>query len=194
MNIAHKRRTTDAHSERSTRCIGSSAIASAFRFALASFACQASVAGCVANFLSASSRFVAYGAPADRVERRDGDRSERIVEAVAAEKAYAVGREFRLPKPSAEDQRDDRVLAARRAQERGEPRMPGCDVAELARDQEAQFAAAEMLVVLARDDERIRFPDTDGRDRHERIVANEHLRRGDAEPRSQAVRQLRDLG
>ncbi len=59
--------------------------------------------------------------------------------------------------------------------------MPGRDVPELAPDQKAQLVVAEVLDVLRRDDDRVRLADPDRDDRHERVVAHEHVRRRHAQ-------------
>jgi hypothetical protein len=68
------------------------------------------------------------------------------------------------------------------------------DVADLARDQEREFARPQQFVVLARDHDRIRFADARRRDGIGLIVADEHLRRWDAQTRGEFVDQECEVG
>ncbi len=72
--------------------------------------------------------------------------------------------------------------------------MACSDVSDLARDQEREFARAEQFVVLARNNERVRFPDPRRRDWTSLIVANEDLRRGDAKARGEFVDHEGEFG
>ncbi len=65
---------------------------------------------------------------------------------------------------------------------------------EFSRDQKREFARLEMRVVLARNDERVRFADAHRSDRYEWIVAYEHERGGNAHARGDARGHVRDVG
>ena len=68
------------------------------------------------------------------------------------------------------------------------------DMRELAREQETKLRTAQVLEVLARDDERVGFLRTDRGQRNERIVADEDERCLNAEVRSDLVDVFEDFG
>ena len=124
------------------------------------------------------------------MKRRNRDRFDRRLRR-SAQQSRAIGGVFRLPDPAAEERGDERIAAARRIDQREQPRVAGGDVAEFAPDHERQFVGAEELQVLTRDNQRVRFAESDRVDRHEVVVADEDLRRRDAEPARERVRRVR---
>jgi len=94
--------------------------------------------------------------------------------------------------PSAEDQRDDRILVTIDAEQREETGVPCGDVPQLAPDCKSQFVVFEVLDPVGREHERIRLAESERCNRDVVVFAYEDQRHRDVELRARRLDDVKD--
>ena len=121
------------------------------------------------------------------VKLGDADRANRRVERTAAKQSDLVAGHRAAAQPSAEDERDQRILVAVDAEQREKTRVSGGDVPEFAADHERELVVAKDFDPVAAKHERVRLAEAERRNRNVVVLARKNERHRNLERRARAL-------